>query len=58
MWSCQRSVLGGRLLKANKETKAGVKVDNADFFFSYLIMQQKCSTNFFKGNQIIKSFCT
>ena len=47
MWSCQRSVLGGRLLKANKETKAEVKVDNADFFFSYLIMQQKCSTNFF-----------
>ena len=30
MWSCQRSVLGGRLLKANKETKAEVKVDNAD----------------------------
>ena len=24
--------MGGRLLKANKETKAEVKVDNADFF--------------------------
>ena len=42
MWSCQRNVLVGQLLKEKRQ-----KVDNADFFFSYLIVQQKCSTNYF-----------
>ena len=30
MWSCQRSVLVGRLLKGNEERKLRQKVDNAD----------------------------
>ena len=54
MWSCQRSVLVGQLLKGNEERKG--RRWTMLIFLSYLIMQQKCSTNFFKGNQIIRSF--
>ena len=49
----------GRLLKANKETKAEVKVDNADFFFQLSDYAAEVFYQFFfKGNQMIKSFCT
>ena len=58
MWSCQRSVLVGWLLKANKETKAEVKVDNADLSQLSDYAAEVFYQFFLKVIKIIKSFCT
>ena len=52
--------MGGRLLKANKETKAEVKVDNAEFFFQLSDYAAEVFYQFFLKviKIMIKSFCT
>ena len=56
MWSCQRSVLVGRLLKGNEERKGRRWTNYGDLSQLSDYAAEVFYQFFFKGNQIIKSF--